>query len=277
VDNGTKRSVGDYQRETYKLTFALPATLPNAVYPLTVKMYTGTLVPVSDNTATATHGFFNVAVEKKNLLDATDQSNQWNYNANKWDSWYEFVISEPSVNNSYTVYLNAFVEELFPELIKSTVGLYFEIDNFGARIPLYASAPQPTEKVVTFNAGSFSVSNHSGSLSSNGVRVSLSDCDGSSSYITTGYSTWYLLWTGYTNGKITVTATDNSIISRIVLNYNSSSYTGGTVTPNTGNFSKSGTTGTWTGAADEVQLAMGRTDNNEFARVSSIVVTSISY
>ena len=47
VDNGTKRSVGDYQRETYKLTFALPATLPNAVYPLTVKMYTGTLVPFS--------------------------------------------------------------------------------------------------------------------------------------------------------------------------------------------------------------------------------------
>lgn len=278
VDNGTKRSVGDYQRETYKLTFALPATLPNAVYPLTVKMYTGTLVPFSDNTATAPHGSFNVAVDKTNFLDATDQSNQWNYNANKWDSWYEFVISELSADNSYTVYLNAFVEELFPALTKSTVGLYFEIDNFGGRIPLSAAAPQPTSKTVTFDAASFSFSDHAARAEQNGITVALSNSSKSGNNITTGYRTGDWFWGyDYYDGIISF-STNKAILTGITLSY-VNGQTGGPVTASTGSFTKNTSTGVWSGGnnTQNVTLTMTRNNNNNYPQLTSIAVTYLSY
>ena len=272
VDNGTKRSVGGVQRETYKLTFALPATLPNAVYPLTVKMYTGTLVPFSDNTATAPHGSFNVAVDKTNFLDATDQSAQWNYNANKWDSWYEFVISEPSADNSYTIYLNAFVEELLP-LIKSTVGLYFEIENFGARTALHAAAPQPTSKTVNFTPGNFDFGwGDDDDHTINGIKVSLDRFDKSGNYLVAGYRSW---GTNY-SGTINVVSNNGAAISGIVITYRSG-YLGGTVSASSGSFSKSGTTGTWTGNTDNVTLTLSAGSGNSFANISAINVTYLSY
>lgn len=284
VDNGTKRTVDNIARETYKLTFALPATLPDAVYPLTVKLYTGTLVPFSDSTPTAPHNSFNVAVGKTNTLDATDQIAQWNYNANKWDSWYEYVINEPSADNTYTVYLNEYCYELFPDRVLSTVGLYFEIDHFGGPIPLSAAAPQPTATTLTFNASDFNVGafNRSDSHTISPITVSIGNSDSESGYFTAGYSIWYLIGTSYFNGNITVSTSDTkSILNKIEINYTSSSYTGGTVTPSTGTFAKNGATGTWTGTGTgnttEVSMEMGRTSSNAFARVASIKVTYLSY
>ncbi len=273
VDNGTKRTVGGVDRETYKLTFALPDNLPAAVYPMTVKMYTGTLVPFSNSTATAPHGSFNIAVGSTSMLDATDQSAQWNYNANKWGSWYEYVIDEPSSDNTYTVYLNEFVAESFPALTKSTVGLYFEIENFGDRLPLSAAAPQPTQKTVTFNAGEFSFSNRSASLSKQGVTISFENSEQSNGYITTGYSN--ISFNPYHNGIITISGV---YMSRIVVNYNGSN-NGGTTGASSSPSGFNQSTGIWTGSASEVTLTMGRTGGiiPDYAQVTSIVVTYMGY
>ena len=272
VDNGTKRTVGDYQRETYKLTFQLPEVIP-AMFPLTVKMYSDLLVPFSDNTATAPHGSFNVAVGKTTSLDATDQSAQWNYNANKWDYWYEFVINEPSADGNYTVYLNSFVEEQFPERPISTVGLYFEIEHFGARKALSEVAPQPRTVTSSFTASDFSFGllDHDDSSTKNGTTVEMTDCGKDGNYLVIGYNG--IISTH--NGSITVSSPDKALLSSIEFTYRSG-YTGGNVTVSAGSFSKSGTTGTWTGSVHEVTLNFARSGNN-YAQVSAIKVTTKSF
>lgn len=276
VDNGTKRTVGDYQRETYKLTFQLPEVIP-AMFPLTVKMYSDLLVPFSDNTATAPHGSFNVAVGKTTSLDATDQSAQWNYNANKWDYWYEFVINEPSADGNYTVYLNSFVEEQFPERTISTVGLYFEIEHFGARKALSAAAPQPRTVTSSFTPSDFSFSDHSASKKKDNINVTFNDSDKEGNYIEAGYNSWFF-GTIYHNGSVTITPDTGYNISNIEITYRSG-YTGGNVSASRGSFSKNGTTGTWSGGlSDEsVTLTFQRTNNNAYAQIESIKVTTISF
>lgn len=276
VDNGTKRTVGDYQRETYKLTFQLPEVIP-AMFPLTVKMYSDLLVPFSDNTATAPHGSFNVAVGKTTSLDATDQSAQWNYNANKWDYWYEFVINEPSADGNYTVYLNSFVEEQFPERLISTVGLYFEIEHFGARKALSEVAPQPRTVTSSFTPSDFSFSNHSASKKKDNINVTFNDSDKEGNYIEAGYNSWFF-GTIYHNGSVTITPDTGYNISNIEITYRSG-YTGGNVSASRGSFSKNGTTGTWSGelSDESVTLTFQRTNNNAYAQIESIKVTTKSF
>ena len=277
TDNETKRPVDGIDRETYKLTFALPDDLPPDRYPVTVRMYSNTLVPFSDAGPTAPHGSFDITVGYITTLDATDQSNQWNYNANKWDSWYEFVINKPSADNSYTVYLNEFVAELFPEQVMSTVGLYFEIEGFGGRRPLSLAAPQPTRHEVTFPASGISISNHTGQGSSQGITVVFANSAKSGNDIELGYNSGYNGNTRH-NGTITVsTNSESHPVVEIELTY-VSGYLGGTVTPSTGSFTKGTTTGTWTGnTSSDVRLTMGRTTSNAYARISSIKVTYLGY
>ena len=235
-------------------------------------MYSDLLVPFSESSATAPHGAFNVTVGKTTSLDATDQTAQWNYNANKWDYWYEFVINEPSADGNYTVYLNSFVEELFPERTLSTVGLYFEIEHFGARIPLSAAAPQPRTVTSSFTASDFSFGllDHDDSSTKNGTTVELTDCGKDGNYLVIGYNGLI----SYHNGSITVSSPDKALLSSIELTYRSG-YTGGNVTVSAGSFSKSGTTGTWTGSVHEVTLNLARSGNN-YAQVSTIKVTTKS-
>lgn len=275
VDNNTKRTVNGIQRETYKLTFTLPNNLPDAVFPMTVRMYTSTLVPFSDSGATAPHGSFNVAVGKTNFLDATDQPAQWNFNANKWDSWYEFVINEPSSSGAYTIYLNEFVAEHFPAQTLSTVGLYFEIDGFGGRRPLSAAAPQPSEKSVSFVPSDFDFGwfGDDDTHTINGITISLDRFDKSDGYLVAGYRSWGTNYAG------TIQATCGSgapPISRIVITYRSG-YLGGQVSCTSGNFAKSGTTGTWTGSTDDVTLTLYAGSGNSFAQISKIDVMYLSY
>jgi len=280
VDNGSTRFVGGLPRETYKLTFALPATLPEAVYPLTVKMYTGTLVPFSDNSATTPHGSFNVAVDKTDFLDATDQSAQWNYNANKWDSWYEFVINEPNATNSYTLFLNEFNLEQYPARTISTVGLYFEIDYFGNRIPLSVAAkPIPASSAVNFTVRNFSFNNnYQAGYTNNGITVSFTNSGKSgNNYIYAGYSTGGWSSTDY-DGSMTVSAGSGRIIVGIEITYYSSSYVGGTVSASKGSFSKSGTTGTWSGSpTDSVTLSFTQDSWGDYPLITGIKVSYITF
>lgn len=272
-DNGTKRPVGGIQRETYKLTFALPGVdiLPKELYPLTVKMYTGTLVPFSDAPADSPHGSFNVAVGKTNSLGSTDTPSQWNYNANKWDSWYEYVINEPG-DGSYTVYLNEFAAERLPQVL-STVGLYFEIEHFGTPKGLSAAAPQPQEKSAAFVPGNFNFgSGYSDDHTIEGITVDLDNFEKTGGYLKAGYRSW---GTNY-SGIVKVTAEGCRAISQIVVTYRSNTY-GGNVSYTSGDYSRIGTTGTWTGTANDVTLTFNAGSGNSFAQISRIDVTYLSY
>ena len=274
VDNGTKRTVSGVERETYKLTFQLPELIP-AMYPLSVKMYTDLLVPFSDNGATAPHGEFDITVGKTTSLDATDQSAQWNYNANKWDYWYEFVINEPNADGSYTVYLNEFVQDVFPGRTISTVGMYFEIEHFGARTGLSAAAPVLRTLNPSFVVSDFSFSSRSANKTKDEVKVAFTNSSKEGSYIQTGYRQSRNNY----SGTITVTPPEGGVITGIEITYRSSSYTGGTVTASKGSFSKSGATGSWSGepVQGSVTLTMAAGSGNSFAQISSIKVTSKSF
>lgn len=268
VDNGTKREVGDVDREVYKLTFALPDNVPENVYPLTIRMYTSTLIPFSDaaSSPSAPHGSFNIVAGPTGLVTPTPAPapSDWNFGASDWGYWYEYEIPAPG---SYTFYFTERCADYYPGKIMQTVGLYFDIDDFGEMKALSAAAPQPSQKTVTFNASDFDVDSddHAESTKS-GVTVVLDNADEGNGYITMGYRSW---GTNY-DGEMTVSGIQ---ISRIVLNY--STYYG-QVSSNPSGYTRSDTTGTWTGNASQVEFSMGRA-NNQFARVSSIQVTYIGY
>ena len=273
VDNGTKRTVNGVERKTYKLTFELPELIP-AMYPLSVKMYTDLLVPFSEKTETKPHGSFNVAVGKTDFLDGTDLAAQWNFNANKWDYWYEFVINEPGESGSYTIYLNEFVREFYPERPISTVGMYFEINNFGARTSLSAQAPALQVKTSSFGVGDFSFSNRTANKTIGGVKVALANSSKEGSYIQSGYRQNKKNH----DGTITVTPPSGGYISSVEITYRSG-YTGGSVSTSRGTFSKSGTTGTWSGdlAEGELTLTLPPASGNTFAQISGIKVNYKSF
>lgn len=74
----------------------------------------------------------------------------------------------------------------------------------------------------------------------------------------------------YANGKLTVSAANGGTISKIVITYSSTSYTG-TFSASTGEYKLSSTTGTWTGSAGSVVLTNTATSGH--ARIQKIAVT----
>ena len=138
VDNGTSRTVDGKSRKTYKLTFHVSKDLPAAFYPLTVKMYSATLYPFSDNTATTPHGSFNVSVGSTVALQQSAQPRDWNYNAQSWGSWFEYAIEAKSEADdpTYTLYLSDMTGNITSRTLTS-VGLYLEIEATGSMETLY--------------------------------------------------------------------------------------------------------------------------------------------
>ena len=133
--NGTSINVRNVARQVYKLTFAIPGNLPKDLYPLTIRMYTSTLTPYSDATASALHGSFNVVTKATDFLTGDSRPAFWNYDANNWGYWYEYSITAPDNDNeddrSFTIYLYDMCAN-YDRTINS-VGLFLEVPNFGAR------------------------------------------------------------------------------------------------------------------------------------------------
>lgn len=276
VDNGTKRTVGGVNREIYKLTFAIPDNIPAGAFPLTVKMYTSTLLPFSDDasSAGAPHGSFNIVASPTGLTPpSSTQPSAWNYGAGDWGYWYEYEVSRPG---SYTFYFTERCADYYPDRLLATVGLYFDVDNFGDMKSLSERAPQPTEKTVTFNANEFRFSNRYAKVDK-GVTVSFdnSELSNNSRYITTGYST-LSLFNPYHNGIITISG---AVINRIVVHYNGNNKGGNTgASSSPSGFNQS--TGIWSGTASEVILTMGYDSgflSAKYAQVTSIDVTYLGY
>ena len=72
------------------------------------------------------------------------------------------------------------------------------------------------------------------------------------------------------NGVLTVTAPTNKVITGITITYSAdqADRTGGTITANTGTYTRNGVTGTWTGSATPVTLTM-----SDKARIEEMTVT----
>ena len=294
VDNHTTRTVGGKDREVYKLTFALPSDFPPSQYPVKVKLYTSTLVPYSDNSASTPSGVFEVIVGDTGSLNQSTSTSAWNYQAKSWGQYYEYVIEQPSAGNSYTIYLYD-IRENYSRTINN-VGLYFHIDGFGNPIPLTAQVIQYGSQ--TFQGANFTFRNYTGTATLSPVSITLGNSDWyrDSRTVTFGiisrtYNSDYSLRIGRDSnngGTITVTATDGMIISGIEVTYfhrteqgsltqgtlwEAKDFVGGNETTSSGTYSKSGLTGTWTGDPTEsVTLTMSRDSENDSPRIASIKV-----
>ncbi len=289
--SGTTRRVGNVDREVYKLSFKLDGNFLQDLYPIKVRMYTATLVPYSDNTATSVHGAFNVVVGSTNSLGESSTTTDWNYGAKSWGSWYEYVIDTPSANNEYTIYLYDIRANLSVQ--RTLVGMYFEVEDYGPVRPLTAVHHEIRER--TFQRANFSWSGNTGTSTQDKITVSLGNSDDwrddKRLYLITYYSDYSLrIGRNTGNGTVTVTATDGFKISSIEITYfhrnrqtaavigtevwPAKDFVGGNVTASPGSYSRNGMTGTWTGdPATSVTLTMSRDSENESPRIVSIKVT----
>ena len=291
VDNYTTRTTGGHEREVYKLTFALPDNFPGSQYPLKVKMYTSTLSPYSDASASSPSGSFNVVVADTDDLVESNQTSSWNYGAKSWGSYYEYVIEEPSSDNSYTIYLNDLLANYGRDITK--VGMYFEIDGFEvnnvSKIPL--TAQHIVTETRTFQNASFSFSGNTGTSTMGNVTVTLGNSDSYRDQAVYIYTTEYALRIGRDqgDGTVTVAAASGFVITSIEVTYfhrnrqtggltgtvywEAKDFVGGNVSASTGSYSKSGLNGTWTGdPSQSVTLTMSRDSANESPRITQIRV-----
>lgn len=272
VDNKTTRTSGGETREVYKLTFTLPSDYPASLYPVKVKLYSSTLVPFSDSGASDPAGSFNVGVTETENLPSSTQSSDWNYDANLWDQYYEYVIERSSSSKAYTFYLNDILANL--DRTYTSVGLYFEIDGFGDPIPLQAQVS--VKETQTFQPANFNWDGFTGTATLGLATVTFTNSENGSSYISAGYQSGNYYNPTYHDGSVTISVPDGLLISGIEVTYYSSYYVGNDVSVSTGSYSKSGTTGTWTPGstpASSVAFTMTRDSYNDYPRISAIKVS----
>lgn len=272
VDNKTTRTSGGETREVYKLTFTLSSDYPASLYPVKVKLYTSTLSPFSDSNASTASGSFNVVVADTGDLTESAQSSDWNYGATDWGQYYEYAIESATTSNAYTIYLNDIIANYDRTI--SNVGLYFQIEGFGDPIALTAAAV--VKETQTFQPANFDLNyyTHSSSATLGAATVSLSNAGYGYSYFTVGYYNYYDYT--YYDGTVTVSVEEGFIITGIEVTYSSTYYVGGEVSASVGDYTKSGTTGTWTPGTDpasSVTLTMTRDSYNGYPRISAIKVS----
>lgn len=272
VDNKTTRVSDGKTREVYKLTFTLPSDYPPSLYPIKVKLYSSTLVPFSDSGATEPAGSFNVGVTETENLPTSTQSSDWNYGANDWGQYYEYVIERTSASNAYTFYLNDILANL--DRTYTSVGLYIQIDGFGDPIPLHAQID--VKETKTFQPANFNWDGFTGTATLGLATVTFTNSENGSSYISAGYQSGNYYNPTYHDGSVTISVPDGLLISGIEVTYYRSYYVGNDVSVSTGSYSKSGTTGTWTPGstpASSVAFTMTRDSDNDYPRISAIKVS----
>lgn len=144
------RRTNDGYNSTYQLDVTLPATYPDGLYPITLVMGTRTLTPVSivtvsGTTETPLEGAFEVAVESTGTdgwkYTGSNTTTDWNYNANNWNYVYKFKIMEKPTDNegnfstqptTYRIIFKDNREQIGLNQNNTNVGLYFQVENFGA-------------------------------------------------------------------------------------------------------------------------------------------------
>lgn len=266
TDNNTTRTSGGEVREVYKLDFTLDANYPEGLYPAVVRIYSSSLSPFSDNSATEPHGSFTTVVGNTSALQESSQTTSWNYKAKSWGSWYEYVIQTPSADNKYTIYLNDILANMTTK--PNQVGLYFEVVHYGGPTALTAGAH--VKETQTFAAANFPYNSWSG----NAASATLGQATVSFTNSVLNQDGHIRVGRDRGTGTMTISVPSGSMISNVSVYYTQANRTGGTVTANTGTFTKSDATGTWSGSpAQSITLTMERDNGNRSPRITQIVVT----
>ncbi len=128
------RTVGGKVRKVYELSFALPSDFPASQYPLKVSLFSSTLVPYSDASASAAFGSFAVVIGPTTDLGESTYQTDWNYKAKSWGYHYEYSIAGQPSGNTVKIYLYEVTGNLSRTL--SNVGLYLQVDSFGSMFSL---------------------------------------------------------------------------------------------------------------------------------------------
>ena len=79
----------------------------------------------------------------------------------------------------------------------------------------------------------------------------------------------------YQNSTMTIEC--SALMSQIQITYTGNNYRNCTMTPNTGDYSRSGNTGTWTGSASNVSITVGDRVNGNRNRISALSITYWTY
>ena len=119
----------DVTYDVYKLTFDLPSSLPQGMFPLDIKFATSTLNAYSDENKTKEKKVFGVESGATNMLDESNVQTAWNYSAKTWNSWFIYTIPEKPTSNTVTFYFNDVTGSR--AVPPTSVGLYLKIDHFG--------------------------------------------------------------------------------------------------------------------------------------------------
>lgn len=119
-------------RPAYKLSFKLPDTYGEDMYPINIRFATSTLDAYSDNSATARHGTFGVEITSTNVPGVTNSTNNkdWNYKATSWDYWYIYSIPSYPEGGNVTIYFKDSTDKK-GETNPTSIGLFLEIPHFG--------------------------------------------------------------------------------------------------------------------------------------------------
>lgn len=115
--------------DVYKLTFDLPASLPEGMFPLDIKFATSTLNAYSDKDATTEVHTFGVESGDTSMLTESTSQTDWNYGAKNWNAWFVYTIPEKPTSNTVTFYFNDVRSSRAVE--PNSVGLYLKIEHFG--------------------------------------------------------------------------------------------------------------------------------------------------
>ena len=129
----------------YKLSFQLPDTYDETLYPINIRMATSTLEPYSDNGYSARHGMFGVVIESTAALTGSSTRTNWNYKANSWGYWYEYSLPsmpymDDPVNKGKVDLYFLDTRSNKAETNPTSVGLFLEIPNFGGLRSYYLAA-----------------------------------------------------------------------------------------------------------------------------------------
>lgn len=129
----------DIKRPVFELSFELPESLHEDMFPLTVRMASSTLEPFGDRSSSYSSrlpgGFGIVTTSTSQSIDGISLEpgalqTDWNYDSDKWNYWYEYTINEYPSDGKVIIYLKD-VRDTRQQASKQDVGLYVDIDDFG--------------------------------------------------------------------------------------------------------------------------------------------------
>lgn len=116
-------------RDVYHLSFKLPNTYGEDMYPINIRFATSTLDAYSDSGSNARHGTFGVEVTSTAGVANSTSISDWNYKATSWDYWYIYSIPSYPDGGQVDIYFKDARDK--KETAPTSVGLFLDIPHFG--------------------------------------------------------------------------------------------------------------------------------------------------